>query len=251
IQTLERDQEVDLEGVTQNKLAALPPAGEEAKQARWLTDQEPDIVMLDKVEDPVTARHLIGYAAEKRVYVGVRAGNATEAITAWRKVVGDDRLASGRLSMVIAGRVLRKLCGACKVGYAPDPNTLRKLNMSPETVDKLYQARTQPMKNDKGEIIPCEFCHELRFKGRTGVYEVMVVDDEARQVLATGGSANQLKAIFRKQKGKYLQEEALGIVQRGDTSVQEVLRVLKPADAPTAGGKAPPPPPPPAPVDAA
>ena len=66
----------------------------------------------------------------------------------------------------------------------------------------------------------------MRFIGRVGVYEAFIIDDEVRDVIINGGTDNQLKAIFRKQRQKYLQEAALARVELGDTSVQEVLRVL-------------------------
>jgi type II secretory ATPase GspE/PulE/Tfp pilus assembly ATPase PilB-like protein len=82
--------------------------------------------------------------------------------------------------------------------------------------------------------VPCEFCKDLRFKGRTAVYEFFVIDDEAREQIAAGAAGKQLQAVFRKQRGKFLQEEALTMVERGDTSVQEVLRVMKGGDTPAA-----------------
>jgi type II secretory ATPase GspE/PulE/Tfp pilus assembly ATPase PilB-like protein len=113
---------------------------------------------------------------------------------------------------------------ACKISYAPDPGVVKKLGLG--KADTLFQARTQPMRDPKGNPVPCDFCLDLRYKGRTGVYEMLVVDDDVRAA-AAGASENQLKAVFRKQRGKYLQEEALALVETGDTSVQEVLRVLK------------------------
>jgi type II secretory ATPase GspE/PulE/Tfp pilus assembly ATPase PilB-like protein len=59
---------------------------------------------------------------------------------------------------------------------------------------------------------------------------MFVIDDEAKEKIVAGASPNELRAAFRKQRGRFLQEEALAIVQRGDTSVQEVLRVLKGAE---------------------
>jgi type II secretory ATPase GspE/PulE/Tfp pilus assembly ATPase PilB-like protein len=108
--------------------------------------------------------------------------------------------------------------------------------MNPEKVGKLFQARTTPLLDPKGTPIPCEFCRELQFKGRTGVFETLLVDDEVRQIVEAGGSSNQLKSVFRKQRGKYLQEQALAKVEAGETSVQEVLRVMKAGDTPAAGG---------------
>jgi type II secretory ATPase GspE/PulE/Tfp pilus assembly ATPase PilB-like protein len=174
----------------------------------------------------------------RRVYVGLRAGSTFDALNVWRKLIGDDHGAVSNLRMIVAGRVLRKLCAACKAGYTPDPGTLRKLNMDPDKVGKLYQARTQPMRDAKGNPVMCDFCKELYFKGRIGVYEMFFVDDDVRAIIEGGGSINQLKAAFRKQRSKYLQEAALAQVEEGETSVQEVLRVMKSGeDKPPGGGR--------------
>lgn len=230
LQTIEREPEQDLEGIKQNDLTGAPAAGEETKQADWVASQQPDVIMISPLEEASAAVHLISYAKEKRVYVGLRTTGVNEAIQMWRKLVGDDRLALSQLKMVITGRVIRKLCPACKVAYTPDPNTLRKMGMEPEKVTQLYQKRDQPMRNEKGQVIPCTFCNELRFSGRVGVFEVLNIDGDVRAALAAN-SGSQLKAAFRKQKGKYLQEAALEVVERGETSVQEVLRVLRGPEA--------------------
>ena len=227
LHTVERDPESEMEGITQNKLAGNATPAEELKVVDWVISQEPDAIMLTRVDDPKSAQALVQYAKNKRVYIGVRAGSSFEALSQWRKLVGSNKTAVSELRLVIAGRVLRKLCMACKVSYAPDPGVVKKLGLNPERASTLFQARTQPLRDAKGNPVPCDFCLDLRYKGRLGVYETVVIDDDMRSVLAGGGSDNQLKAVFRKQRGKYLQEEALGLVETGDTSVQEVLRVLK------------------------
>lgn len=244
IHTVERDPDQDLEGITQNKLAAAATAEDERKQVDWVISQEPDVLLLNKIESPGTAADMIQFAAKgHKGYVALRAGGVGDAIEQWRKLVGDDRRALSELTLVIAGRVLRKLCMACKVPYAPEPAKLRQLGMNPEKVDTLYQAREEPLRDPKGNPIRCEFCHDLRFKDRTGVYEVLVVDDEVREALArdlaAGGKVgSQFKAVFRKKRGRYLQEEALALVESGDTSVPEVLRVLRGDEAKPAGQRA-------------
>lgn len=232
IQTIERDIAWDLEGVTQNKLAGSATPADEAKQVEWSCSQEPDVLGLSKLEDPRSAQTLIDFAKSgKRVYLSLRAGSTFAALELWRKVVGDDRLALSQLRMVINARVVRRLCMACKVQYAADPETLRKLNMSQDKASSLFQARTQPLRDQKGNPMVCEFCQDLRYNGRIGAYEIFSIDDEVKNVVVSGGSTNQLKALFRKQRRKYMQERALAIVEAGETSVQEVLRVLK-ADQP-------------------
>jgi type II secretory ATPase GspE/PulE/Tfp pilus assembly ATPase PilB-like protein len=241
IQTLERAQDQDLEGITQNKLPANAPAADEAKQINWLISQEPDVLMVNSVEDAATPQSLIDFldsasqdGKNRRVYIGMRAGSTFDALAMWRKLVGDDQAAMSRLNMIVAGRVMRKLCMACKVAYTPDAEQLRKLNINPANASKLFQARKEPMRDQKGNPVLCTFCQELRYNGRFGVFEVMVIDDEIKHLITSGGSTNQLKAAFRKQRGKLLQEMALAAVEAGDTSLAEVKRVMEAGQTPAA-----------------
>jgi hypothetical protein len=133
---------------------------------------------------------------------------------------------------------MRRLCNACKVAYTPDPDTVRKLNLDPGKVTNLFMPRKEPMKDQKGNTILCDFCKELRYKGRFGVFEILDVDKDVKQIVSSGGSVNQLKAVFRKQKARFLQEMALLQITEGETSVQEMVRVLRAEEgaAPPAGG---------------
>ncbi len=241
IQTIERDPEQDLEGITQNKLERGATGEEEAKMANWILSQQPEVVLVSRPESPATVAALVKGAADgRRIYVSLYANSAFEALAAWKKFVGDDKLAVSQLQLVINGRPVRKLCNACKQAYTPDPDTLRKLNMDPARVTELYQARKEAVRDPKGNPIRCEFCNDLRYTGRVGMYELLVVDDAVKQVATTvmtpEQNASLMKTAFRKQRGKYLQESGLSLVEHGETSVQEVLRVLKPADPPSSGG---------------
>lgn len=230
--TIERDPEQDIEGVTQNKLPRGATAEEEAKLASWIVSQQPDVILLAKPEGSAACAELIKAAKDgRRIYFSFNANTTFEALAMWMKLIGDDKLAASQLQLIINGRVLRRLCSACKQGYTPDPETLRKLNMDASKVDKLYQARKEPIRDPKGNPIKCEFCNDLRYKGRTGLFEIMLVDDAIKQIATNGLPFEQnigpLKAAFRKQRGRYMQEVGLGLVEQGETSVQEVLRVLK------------------------
>jgi type II secretory ATPase GspE/PulE/Tfp pilus assembly ATPase PilB-like protein len=231
IQTVERNPEVELEGIRQNKLPSAPAAGEETKLANWVASQEPDVMMIDRIDDPRTASELVKYAASgKRVYIGVRAANCFEALIQWGKFNNGDKNAIKQTRLVVNSRLVRLLCTACKQEYSPDPDTLRKLNMSPDRVGSLFQARSTPLRDPKGNALVCDFCKDIHFKGRVGVYELMEVDDEVRQVLLASRpeeSINRLKMLFKKQKRKYLQELAVALAVGGETSLHEVARVLK------------------------
>ena len=170
--------------------------------------------------------------------VATRAAPTFEALEQWRKLVGDDDLALDNLRLIVGERLVRTLCGACKVAYTPDPAALKKMNMSPDRVSQLFQARKEPMRDPKGQEVICPFCHGVAYQGRTGVFEFFRVDDDVRQAVKAGGTINQLKALFRKQKQRYLQESALARVELGDTSVEEVLRVMRGGSSRSKGGAA-------------
>ena len=88
--------------------------------------------------------------------------------------IGDDKKALKDLKMIVAGRVVRKLCDACKIDYTPDPDTLRKMNLPADRVSRLFTARTTPLKDSRGHDVVCDFCYDLRFRGRVGVFEVLL-----------------------------------------------------------------------------
>jgi type II secretory ATPase GspE/PulE/Tfp pilus assembly ATPase PilB-like protein len=239
IQTIERGADQDLEGITQNKLAANAPPAEELKQVKWVVSQEPDVIMMTSLEEPASAKEIIKHAdAGRKAYVAVRANSALEAINVWRKWVGDDARAVRYLIMAVSGKVVRKLCPQCKVAITPDPDQLRKMNLDPQRVTQLFQERTEPMTDAKGNVILCDMCQELRFKGRTGVYEVIIVDDEVKQGILAGAGIKQLTTIIRKQRIPFLQESALELIQQGETSVKEVQRVFaEPKSSSSSSGK--------------
>ncbi len=230
ILTIERDPPIELEGITQNKLGAGASPAEEAKTVSWVTSQEPSVLMVSSVETSEAANDLIKYAANgRRAYVGLKAGDVFEALEQWRKLVGDTNRAMSQVSFVVAGRVFRRLCDATKIAYSPDEKLLRQLGMHPGRVTELYKPNFGPLRDARGNEVPDTYCFGLGYKGRFGVYELFVIDDEIRAALNQGLTGQQMRTLFRKQKRKYIQELALARLEGGDTDVKEFLRVLKPS----------------------
>jgi type II secretory ATPase GspE/PulE/Tfp pilus assembly ATPase PilB-like protein len=232
ILTIERDPPIELEGITQNKLGAGASPAEEAKTVSWVTSQEPSVLMVSSIETPEAANDLIRYAANgRRAYVGVKAGDVFEALEQWRKLVGDTNKAMSQLSYVVAGRVFRRLCDATKIPYQPDEKLLRQLGMHPGKVTELYKPSFGNLRDARGNEVPDTFCHGLGYKGRFGVYELFVIDDEVRSALNQGLTGQSIRTFFRKQKRRYIQELALARLEAGDTDVKEFLRILKPGSS--------------------
>ena len=240
LMTIERNAPIDMEGVSQNKLDPAATPEDEAKMVAWITSQVPGVVVLSNPQSRDSARELIHFADEEhRVYVGLRAGDVFEAIEAWRKLVGDDKRAMEKLRFVVAGRVFRRLCEETKIPYAPEEKLLKQLGMSSSRVSQLFKPNTSGvLRDEKGAEQPDVYCFGLGYKGRFGVYELFSVDDEVRAAVTSNVGVQGLRTLFRKQKRKYVQESALARVETGDTSVQEFLRILKPADEkkPPSGG---------------
>jgi type II secretory ATPase GspE/PulE/Tfp pilus assembly ATPase PilB-like protein len=229
IQTLEYEQATELEGISHN---VMERDQDEADRIDWVTSQLPDILMVQRLENPASAKKLTQYAQSNRAYVGIRAGSAFDALTRWRKFVGDDKLALANVQLVICGRVFRRLCAATKVAFNPDAATRKAMSIPADKQITLYRPHIGPILDAKGNEVPDRYCHGLGYKGRIGAFEILKVDDEVRQAIRAGGGGQQIKSLFRKQNGRYIQEMALGLVQVGETALPEVQRVLKGEDTP-------------------
>ena len=103
---------------------------------------------------------------------------------------------------------------------------LKQLGLPPGRVENLYRTPTEPIDPKHPEVV-CDECQGIGYIGRTGIFELLVVDDGLRQVLATAPKLENLRAAARKARHRTLQEEGVLLVARGVTSLQELLRALK------------------------
>ncbi|MDX1683564.1 MAG: hypothetical protein R3336_10610, partial [Phycisphaeraceae bacterium] len=160
---------------------------------------------------------------DTRFYVGMTMTDTFQALRAWAKAVGDLQSASRTLVAITAQRLVRRLCTACRSPYQPDPAALRKMNLPAENVDKLFKQSGKVILNDKEQT--CPKCMGIGYQGRVAVFEIMALDDDARDLIAAG-ELDQLRSHLRKQEMMYLQEAALAKVIAGETSISEVTRVF-------------------------
>ncbi len=220
--TLEDEITWELEGVHHNKIdeTISPEKFNEKLQAVFRAD--PQVLYLTRFADKRSPAHVARGALEARVYFPLEADDTFAAVKQWVKAVGDRKLAAQSLTAVVAQRLIRRLCHTCRTPFTPDPAALKKFNL-PSKVDKLYHASGQVMVKDKPQ--PCPDCMGLGYRGRTGVFEVMILDDKAREYIAAGAD-DKLRAHLRRQKMLWLQETALAKVVEGVTDIKEVTRAL-------------------------
>ena len=193
--------------------------------------------MIECLEDPAVATVIVRAAPEVRFYAGVHEGDTFAVLRRWLEMAGNMKAAVEVLNAVISQRLIRKLCNTCKVPYDADPDVLRKLNLSADRVHQLYKHSGQVRFKDRKET--CPNCLGIGYRGRVGIFEVMVFDDEARRHLMTG-QLHHLRSHLRKRRMLWLQEAALANAVDGVTSIREITRTLsQEGQAPVPQGQAP------------
>jgi type II secretory ATPase GspE/PulE/Tfp pilus assembly ATPase PilB-like protein len=153
-----------------------------------------------------------------------------QALGKWLKYVGDKTVVAGTLLGICNQRLLRILCNECKQAYAPDKELFRKFNIAAEKTKVLYRAGK--VQYDKhGKPFTCENCQGTGYFGRSGVFELVMMNDELRKVVKRSKSLPEIGTQFRRAKMLYLQEQALRKVIGGTVAINEMIRVLSPQKA--------------------
>ena len=235
LSTLESSVTFELDNVSQDAYQGDPEA--ERKQLVSTLRHDPHVVMIDQCPDANVAAEIVKAAAERLIIAGVTASDTFTALAKWIQRAGDAAAAMTSLKIVLSQVLVRKLCPECREGYRPDPSLLAKANISADAADEFFRPPTKPRLDDKGKPlvdadgnpIPCETCRGAGYFGRVGVFELLEVTDQLRQLVAEGASLSKIKAACRKDQMLYLQEQALQKVITGITSVQEVIRVTQPS----------------------
>ena len=227
INTIEKQPSSKLLNVTQN-VYSLTDTGTTtyAKRLQAIVRMGPDIVGVGECEEDETAKVASAAAKDgKVVYIVMNADSVLQALGKWLKMIGDRKLVAETLVGITNQRLFRKLCQECKQGYAPNAELLKKFNLPAEKAKVLYRPGREVF-DKRGKPSMCEVCQGTGFVGRTGVFEMIVLNDELRKAIRTVKQLPELGMQFRRAKMLYLQEQALRKVIAGTTAVNEMLRVL-------------------------
>jgi type II secretory ATPase GspE/PulE/Tfp pilus assembly ATPase PilB-like protein len=232
VNTLERQPSGQLPNITQN-VFTLSDTGTTtfAKKLQAVVRMGPDIVGVADCEDAETARIACAAARDgKLMYVTLQADSVIQALGKWLKFVGNKNVVAETLLGASNQRLLRILCDECKQAYAPDKELLRKFNISAEKTKVLYRAGK--VQYDKhGKPSTCENCQGTGYFGRTGVFEIVTLNDELREVLRQSKSLPEIGTQFRRAKMLYLQEQAMRKVIAGTVAINEMIRSLSGSSA--------------------
>ncbi len=187
-----------------------------ANGLRAILRQDPDVIMLGEIRDLETAVTAIQSALTGHlVFSTLHTNDAPSSITRLINMGVEPFLISASLIGVMAQRLVRMICEHCKEQYEPTPAVIKKWGLS----------------NKKGVVFfrgkGCEFCKGTGFRGRTGLYELLVCDDEIREMIINGSSHTQLRKKAQEKGMRLLSEDGLTKALAGITTLEEVARVCE------------------------
>jgi general secretion pathway protein E len=213
IVTIEDPIEYRLENATQ--MAVNNAAGITfAKHLRSVLRQDPDVILVGEIRDQETAEIAMQSALTGHfVFTTLHANDTATTITRLADIGIDATLIQSAVTAVLAQRLVRRLCEHCKQPYVPDPTLLQQLGLPQDPVGAFYR--------EKG----CERCTG-GYRGRTGVYELMLVDKKIRELLVGRPSVEAIRAAAAANGTKTLWQAALYKVVKGETSLAEARRVI-------------------------
>lgn len=210
ILTIEDPIEYDLPGVGQSQVNAKIGMSF-ARGLRAILRQDPDVVMVGEIRDLETADIAIQASLTGHLMLStLHTNTAIGAITRLRDMGVAPYLIASTLEGVVAQRLVRVLCEHCKEAYQPDASVQKMLNI--QASDKLYQA--------KG----CEHCQHTGYQGRTGLYEIIPMDDALKQLIHDEAKEHELKT-YAHQHYTTIFQDGVRRMLNGETTLEEVLRV--------------------------
>lgn len=214
ILTVEDPIEYQLEGVGQTQ---VNPKVEMtfARGLRAILRQDPDVVMVGEIRDRETAEIAIQASLTGHLVLStLHTNSAVGAVTRLHDMGIEPFLLSSSLLGVVAQRLVRVLCTDCREGQSATQAECKMLDVSLAEAPVIY--------HPKG----CPSCNGLGYRGRSGIYELIVLDETLRQKVHEGASEQELEEYAR-QFGPSIRHDGIRKVLDGTTSLEEVLRVTR------------------------
>jgi len=185
-----------------------------AAALRSLLRQDPDVIMVGEIRDAETARIAVQAALTGHlVFSTLHTNDSPTAITRLLNIGIEPYLISAAVEAVLAQRLVRKICTACKEPYEPPVNIRRAVERTAGEVETFYRGSG------------CSKCRNTGYSGRIGIYEMLMPNDELRDNITASPRINDLRAILNALGMVTLRTDGMEKVKAGITTVEEVLRV--------------------------
>jgi len=214
IMTVEDPIEYDLDGISQTQVNTRIEMSF-ARALRTILRQDPDVVMIGEIRDLETAQIAVQASLTGHlVFATLHTNDAVSAVTRLVDMGVEPFLLASSLIGVVAQRLVRRLCLECRKPFAADAAQLRALGLAP-TDGTLYSAQG------------CAACNRSGYRGRTGIYELMTVDDDLRRLIHDRASEQILRAHVLSRGMRSLRDDGMRWAGQGVISLEEVVRVTR------------------------
>ena len=186
-----------------------------ASALRAILRHDPDTVLVGEIRDKETAEIAIQAALTGHlVFSTLHTNDAPSAITRLRDMGVQPFLITATVEAILAQRLVRRICAECRTQFEPSDELLMELQLP------LAQARKYKFYYGRG----CQRCNNTGYKGRCGIYELLDVTDDIRDLVAENASVDDIRNLGRSQGMTTLRESGLKLIFDGMTTIDEVVR---------------------------
>ncbi len=218
IVTVEDPVEYQLDGI--NQIQVKPKIGLTfASALRTILRQDPDVVLVGEIRDAETAEIAVQSALTGHlVFSTLHTNDAASAITRLQEMGVESYLLSSSLLGVMAQRLVRRICPECKTDY----------QMSAELFEQMVNILGVEKEKTPGTVWRgkgCPHCANTGYSGRTGIFELLEVDDQVRRLILQGADSTTISKVAQEAGMRTLRQDGLKKVLDGVTTPEEVLRV--------------------------
>lgn len=183
---------------------------------RSILRQDPDVIMIGEIRDRETAEIAIHASLTGHlVFSTLHTNDAASAATRLIDMGIEPFLVASSVVAVLAQRLLRKICPDCKRPYKPNTEELARLELAPDSKIMLYRGAG------------CAACSQTGYRGRTGIFELMVLDDDIRRLIGGKADSTAIKQAAIARGMVTLKQEGAERVIQGHTTVEEVMRITQ------------------------
>jgi type II secretory ATPase GspE/PulE/Tfp pilus assembly ATPase PilB-like protein len=194
--------------------------------------KQPDVFAFSDLPDRETLNSVIGLSTTQKMPIYFRAPgkHCLDGLLRLLALKPNVEEFVNRLDAIVSMRLIRKLCDNCKVSFKPAPALLQKLGLPAGRIGELYKPfvfQTGMLDEKEVEIKPCKVCKGVGFRGRTGIFELLVMNEALRAALLHPLKLDALTALAQANRHISLQQEGTVLVAKGTTSIDELQRVLK------------------------
>ncbi len=224
IVTIEDPVEYDLEGV--NQIQVNPAANLTfATGIRSILRQDPNVILVGEIRDTETARIAVNLAMTGHLVLStLHTNNAATAIPRLLDMDIEPFLIASTVNVVIAQRLVRMIHANCRVSEEIPKEKLIEVVGKDLTAQLLPQGETS-LRAYRGK--GCDGCHGTGYQGRTGIFEVMELDESLRQAISHSATAGDIYTLAQKAGMTTMQADGLTKVMQGVTTLEEIIRATK------------------------